>query len=245
MPSAAGFTACQTSTYGWPRTSTCGTATAADDPALLGARDQVVDQHAEPAPGPGPKSRDRAGQVVDAVQRLHHDASIRRSSPQTRSTSAASWTPSTQIRLPRATWARRAATATEPDAVRPGRRGRRRRYRPGQRHRPAVEQEAAGPSGKTPAPAVPVLQRTTASLVAARRPRRRSRCRRPRPPGRGRPARSARPSSAASRRRARRRRSRCSARRRPYGAGPVRPRRRADSLRPVGGRRCLVSEDST
>ena len=42
-------TACQTSTYGCPVTSTYGEVTAADDPALLGARHQVVDEHAEPS----------------------------------------------------------------------------------------------------------------------------------------------------------------------------------------------------
>ncbi len=44
--------------------------------------------------------------------------SIRRSSPQIRSTSAASCTPSTQIRLARATRAVTPSTAIDPDAVR-------------------------------------------------------------------------------------------------------------------------------
>lgn len=44
--------------------------------------------------------------------------SIRRSSPQIRSTRAASWMPSTQIRLALATWARTPSTAIEPEAVR-------------------------------------------------------------------------------------------------------------------------------
>ena len=73
MPSAAGFTACQTSTYGWPRTSTSGAVTRGHDPALLGARHQVVDQHAEPAAAAPGRSPDPPGQLVDAVQRLDHD----------------------------------------------------------------------------------------------------------------------------------------------------------------------------
>ena len=66
----------------------------------------------------------------------------RRSSPQTCSTSSASWRPSTQIRLAAATFAGPAGPATEPDAVVAapalGLDG-----RPAQRHRAALEQEAA------------------------------------------------------------------------------------------------------
>ena len=44
------------------------------DPALLGARHQVVDQHPEPAVRRRPELGDDGGQVVDAVQRLDGDA---------------------------------------------------------------------------------------------------------------------------------------------------------------------------
>ena len=96
--------------------------------------------------------------------------SIRRSSPQIRSTSAASCTPSTQIRLALATWARTSSTAIEPEAVRRRAGRRRRRRRPAQRHRPPVEQErgraaagscAAGRAGP-PAPPRPDSKPTTA-----------------------------------------------------------------------------------
>ena len=123
MPSAAGFTACQTSTYGWPATSTCGSVTAGDDPALLAAGHQVVDQHAEPPGRPRPERPDQGDQLVDAVQRLDHD----RLDPQVVAPDPLDQRrvvpPSTQIRLPRATRAGPSGTAREPEAVRPGRRG--------------------------------------------------------------------------------------------------------------------------
>ena len=93
--------------------------------------------------------------------------SIRRSSPQIRSTRAASCTPSTQIRLARATWARTPATATEPDAVRPGRRRRdRRRSRPDQRHQLALQQEAGRQHRELPPPVEPILQGDGVALLA-------------------------------------------------------------------------------
>ena len=46
---------------------------AGHDPALLGAGHQVVDQHAEPAAALRREAADPVGQLVDAVQRLHHD----------------------------------------------------------------------------------------------------------------------------------------------------------------------------
>ena len=73
IPSAEGRTACQTSTYGWPSTRTCGPADLGREPRLLRPRDEVVDQHAEPAPRPGGEAAHRRRQVVDAVQRLDHD----------------------------------------------------------------------------------------------------------------------------------------------------------------------------
>ena len=159
MPSAAGLTACQTSTYGWPRTSTSGRSTAGDDAALLGAGHQVVDQHAEPAPALGREVADRVGQVVDAVQRLHHD----RLDPQ-----VVAPDPLDQRRVvhaldpdPAAAGDLRAesATATEPEAVRPGRRAPGAAARPDQGDRPAVEQEAGRAEREDAAPAAPVLQR--------------------------------------------------------------------------------------
>ncbi len=55
-------------------TSTCGPATAAAARVSLRPVHQVVDQHAEPPLRPGPELGDRGGQVVHAVQRLHHHA---------------------------------------------------------------------------------------------------------------------------------------------------------------------------
>ena len=43
-------------------------ATACGDPALLGARHQVVDEHADPALGPGPEVAQVLGEVVDAAR---------------------------------------------------------------------------------------------------------------------------------------------------------------------------------
>ena len=51
MPTAAGFTACQTSTYGWPVTRTYGLVTLATTRLSLLPGHQVVDEHAEPAAG--------------------------------------------------------------------------------------------------------------------------------------------------------------------------------------------------
>src|SRR5690606_40992859 len=45
-----------------------------DDAGFLAAGDEVVDQHAQPAVGSGAELGDRAGKVVDAVQRLHDDS---------------------------------------------------------------------------------------------------------------------------------------------------------------------------
>ena len=44
------------------------------DPALLGARHEVVDEHADPAAGSGPEVAQVAGQVVDAAEVLDDDA---------------------------------------------------------------------------------------------------------------------------------------------------------------------------
>src|SRR5262249_13916892 len=46
------------------------------DLALLGPSHEVIDEHTEPAHGPGLKLGDYRGQVVDAAQVLHDDAGI-------------------------------------------------------------------------------------------------------------------------------------------------------------------------
>ena len=157
MPTAAGFTACQTSTYGWPVTSTQGLVTEATMRLSLlpGTRWSTSTPSRRPRPGRNwPTSRGRSSTPSSASTTT---PSTRRSSPQTRSTSWASCLPSTQIRLPTATRARWPCTAIEPDAVvrRPvgGL-----RHRAGQDDRAAVEQEA-GPEREDPHPAAPVLQR--------------------------------------------------------------------------------------
>ena len=161
MPSAAGFTACQMSTYGWPVTSTCGSTHRGDDPALLGAGHQVVDQHAEPAAAVRARSRaTAAGQVVD------RRPAARPPPPRPAGRRPRSARPARRRARPRprSGWPGRPgrgapATATSRRRCGPARRGRRRRRRPGQRHRPAVEQEAGRQQREHPPPAVPVLQR--------------------------------------------------------------------------------------
>ena len=166
MPTAAGFTACQTSTYGWPVTSTCGSRTPATIAALLAARHEVVDQHARagatgrcrtPAPRAGRSSTPSSGSTTTP--------STRRSCPQTRSTSSASCVPSTQMRLPLATCARSPCTATDPEADRFGPAAAARAHRAGQRHGDALEQEGGRLEREDPDLAVPVLERD-ALLVA-------------------------------------------------------------------------------
>ena len=99
-----------------------GAAYGVGDPALLGAGDQVVDEH--PHAGvlrPGSERRAGAPARSSTPPRCSTTTpSTRRSSPQTFSTSSASWRPSTKIRLSRATRARPPVTATDPDAVRRG-----------------------------------------------------------------------------------------------------------------------------
>ena len=66
-PIRSGLIACQTSTNGWPTTSTCrpivGAGDLVGDPALLRAGHEVVDQHADPTLGVRGRSRvgDRRG----------------------------------------------------------------------------------------------------------------------------------------------------------------------------------------
>ena len=213
MPSAAGFTACQMSTYGWPMTSTSGSAHRGGDPALLGPGDEVVDEHADPPAGPGGTSR---------------TASARSSMPSSGSTT----TPSiAQVVAPDPLDQRGVVHALDPDPAGPGdpgrrvgrpRRTRRRSWRgrrraggrrgPDERHRPAVEQEAGRPAAGTPA-ACRAGPRGTVPLPRVspserRRPRRRTRRRPSRRRGRARPAPRRRPCGRRRRRRAHRCRSR-------------------------------------
>ena len=185
MPSAAGFTACQTSTYGWPTTSTCGSVTAATIRLSLEPGTRWSTSTPSRRAGLGPNARTAAGQVVDAVQRLDHD----RLDPQ-----VVAPDPLDQRGVVHALDPDPAA-AGDPGAARSRPRSSRTRCgragaaagaadRPGQRHRPAVEQEAGRAEREHPPPAVPVLQRDRV-LGARPRPRRRSRCRPPRPRGRG------------------------------------------------------------
>ena len=234
MPSAAGFTACQTSTYGWPTTSTCGSVTAPTIRLSLEPGTRWSTSTPSRCSRSGRNDAHRAGQVVDAVQRLHHD----RLDPQ-----VVTPDPLDQGGVVDALDPDPAAAgdlgADVPDRDRPGcgatgPAGRRGRHRPGQRHRPALQQEAGRPEWEDPPPAVPVLQRHRVLGAVHHRAAeagagfldhqvavgRHARHDLPPPPVAGEHVGAVR---------------RCSARRRPYGAGPVRRRRRAASLRP--GRR--------
>ncbi len=73
-PTTRARTACQMSTYGSPTTRTWGPRHPRHDPGLLRPWDEMVDQHAELASLPGCERSDDRRQVVDAVQRLDHDA---------------------------------------------------------------------------------------------------------------------------------------------------------------------------
>ena len=141
--------------------------------------------------GLGPKlARRRVGQVVDAVEVLHHDA-LDRAGRRPRSSR-----PARRRACPRRRSGWRA---------RPGRVPRRRRPSPTRSGAGAAGRTAgartsvtgspssrkpAGRAGRTGVLAVPVLQRDRRAGRASSRsrpPRRRSRSRRPRPPGRARP----------------------------------------------------------
>ena len=73
MPATSGLTACHTSTNGWPVTSTSGWSRVAARRCSFEPSDEVVEQDAEPAPGPGPEGPHDLGQVVGAVERLDDD----------------------------------------------------------------------------------------------------------------------------------------------------------------------------
>ena len=119
------MTAAQTSMNGWPTISTCcpigDFAMPCGDPALLGSRDEVVDQDADPALGPGP----------EVAQVLGRGRPPRRGTPRRRPRSAGR-RPTPSRPAPRRAGPRRRSgsavppapcaswTATEPDAVRVG-----------------------------------------------------------------------------------------------------------------------------
>ncbi len=103
MPTARGRTASHTSTYGVPVTSTCGWRTAAARRASLLPATRWSSSTPSRWPGPGANARTSSSRWSAPSSRSTTIPSTRRSSPHTFSTSSASWTPSTQIRLPRAT----------------------------------------------------------------------------------------------------------------------------------------------
>ena len=72
IPSAAGRTACHTSTYGVPVTSTCGWATAREA-ILLAPEHQVVEQHADARTRPRLQRGEHVGKVIGAVEALDDD----------------------------------------------------------------------------------------------------------------------------------------------------------------------------
>ena len=139
------------STYGWPVTSTCGRRPTRHDPALLATRDQMVDgaRPSRRARARGRTRRPRPAASSTPSSGSTTTPSIRRSSPQTRSTRAASCTPSTQIRPARAT---RAGWPGRPPSSRTAREPARgsgvHRAGRAKRHRRAVEQEPGRASGK-------------------------------------------------------------------------------------------------
>ena len=171
MPTAAGLTACQMSTYGCPVTSTCGEFTAGDDPALLRAGHQVVDQHAEPAR----RARAERGDLVLQRRRCRPAAPPPRPRSAGRRPRSARPGRRRGCPRPRCGWPWppgrvTPATATEPLAVRVRRwAGRRRRGRPAQGHRLAVEQERGRQQREVAALAEPVLQHDRAHLEADHR----------------------------------------------------------------------------
>ena len=167
MPSADGFTACHTSTYGCPVTSTFGSRTAGHEPGLFAAGDEMVDEHADPPVRVRAELAQRVGEMVDAVQRFDdHALDAQVVAPdafeQRRVVDAFDPDPA----RPRNARAGAPATAYEPDAVFAARVGARRRGRADEGHRAAVEQERRGQHREHPPLAVPVLERDGVALLA-------------------------------------------------------------------------------
>ena len=160
-PSRSGLTACQMSTNGWSDDQHVraqrGAGDLCGDPALLGARHQVVDQHADPARRARAEVAQVLGQVVDAAEVLDHDAL------------------DAQVVAPDLLHQLGVVAALDEDPAGPGHpgpgavdgdragggAGRRGRRRPacggGQDDRPALEQEA-GPEREGTPPAAAVLE---------------------------------------------------------------------------------------
>jgi hypothetical protein len=97
-PTRSGFTACQTSTYGWPVTRTSGSFTAATMRLSLEPGTRWSTSTPRRRRGPGRKSRTAAASSSMPSSGSTTTPSTRRSSPQIRSIRAASWMPSTQMR---------------------------------------------------------------------------------------------------------------------------------------------------
>ena len=74
MPTTDGFTACHTSTNGWPVTSTCGPATACAARVSLLPSTRWSTSTPSRRCGAGPELGDGGGEVVHAVHRLDDDA---------------------------------------------------------------------------------------------------------------------------------------------------------------------------
>ena len=157
MPTTDGFTACHTSTYGWPVTSTSGPATAWAARVSLVPVDEVVDQDPQPPVRRRAEVRDDGGEVVHAVHRLDDDSL------------------DPQVVAPHGLHQRGVVDALDPDRGWPGRCARVRfatftepeadsRVPAGcaaggdQGRGAAVDQERGGPQREHPVAAVPVLQ---------------------------------------------------------------------------------------
>ena len=146
MPSAAGLTACQTSTYGCPVTSTWGRRPARRC-GLLAAGHQMVDEHAQPPPRPrpepGPRRPGRRRRRGARPRRPRPAGRHPRPAPRARRRAR----PRPRCGSPWRPGPAAPATAIEPEAVRRARRPP--RAGPGgPGSRPPLEQEP-GPSGKT------------------------------------------------------------------------------------------------
>ena len=206
MPSAAGRTACQTSTYGWPSDPHVRRHHLRGQPGLLAAGHQVVDEHAEPALRPGREVAHHRRQVVDAAEVLDDDALDAQVVaphlldqlgvvPALDVDPAAAGDPGAGAGHRRPT-RRRYAGAPPPRA--------RRRAGPARpaRRRPGSPARAGRPGAGRAGPRASRSSRRRSSRSAPRR--RRSRSRRPRRPGRARPRPAAGPGAAAGRPPARR-----------------------------------------
>ena len=147
-----------TSTKGWPVTSTFGIPDPGHQPRLLGAGDEVVDEHTEASLRARPERGDGPDDVVDAVHRLDDHADL------------------AQVVAPHVLEQLGVVAALDPDPARrgdpgpdrrAGDRARRRDHRArrpdagrtAQRHRATLEQEPAGLPGEVALVLLAVAQR--------------------------------------------------------------------------------------